>query len=111
MFGWVSLNVSYNCFTIKSYAVQKSKYSEIINDTVLISKSLYLYPNPTKDKIYIPTDMSFSYKIYNMTGNIVLHETSKNWKNIDLKELICGIYVLKITYENNKNEFFKIIKN
>ena len=62
--------------------------------------NISIYPNPTNDKLFIQ-GLSSSSKvlIYNVLGKLVLSQTIS--KEIDVKQLSKGIYILKIIDEQN----------
>ena len=70
-----------------------------------------IYPNPTKDKIYIPNDINFNkISISNNLGQIV-SVIYKNQSGIyDLQNLKTGIYYITFYSENNKIDVCKLIK-
>ena len=75
---------------------------------------VYLYPNPTQDVLnFRSTSGDFgsilSYKIYNLTGKIILNGTLKNQK-IDVHTLNSGVYFVNITF-GNSDQTIKFIKN
>jgi hypothetical protein len=70
----------------------------------MILKSLKIYPNPAKDKIYIDFD-DFPFndakiEIYNMMGKIVMTfdsgEKSQKPFSADISGLETGLYLVKI---------------
>ncbi|MDG1171713.1 MAG: BspA family leucine-rich repeat surface protein, partial [Polaribacter sp.] len=71
--------------------------------------NISIYPNPTRDKLFIqglPNPLKVS--IYNVLGKLVLAEITS--KDIDVKQLSKGIYILKIIDEQ-KETVRKFIKN
>jgi hypothetical protein len=70
---------------------------------------ILIYPNPTNDKLFIQGLSSSSrVSIYNVLGKLVLSQTIS--KEIDVKQLSKGIYILKIADEQ-KEIVRKFIKN
>lgn len=68
-----------------------------------------IFPNPTKDKLYIQGISNTSkVSIYNVLGKLVLSETTKS--EIDVDNLQSGIYIIKIVDEQ-KEIIRKFIKN
>ena len=60
-----------------------------------------IYPNPTNDKLFIQGLSSLSkVSIYNVLGKLVLSQTIS--KEIDVKQLSKGIYILKIIDEQKE---------
>jgi subtilisin-like proprotein convertase family protein len=73
-----------------------------------------IYPNPTKNSIYVTTENAFESANITLTtieGRIVYQETnvSNNQVHIDLNTQSKGIYFLKIQADNQYN-VYKIIK-
>ena len=70
-----------------------------INDQNLTNVSIY--PNPVIDKLFIQGLSSLSkVSIYNVLGKLVLSQTIS--KEIDVKQLSKGIYILKIIDEQKE---------
>lgn len=68
---------------------------------------IYIYPNPTADKIYISSSGFLTAEMFNVVGQKILTTTNVN---IDMSDLISGTYALRITSINKKSKTFKIIK-
>ncbi len=63
---------------------------------------LVIYPNPTKDKLYIKTDNAISgIKMYNTFGTEVIVENNEN-NIINLHKLSKGLYLITFTIDNRK---------
>ena len=78
-----------------------------VNDHNLIKVSIY--PNPVIDKLFIQgLSNPLKVSIYNVLGKLVLAEITS--KDIDVKQLSKGIYILKIIDEQ-KETVRKFIKN
>jgi len=74
-----------------------------------------IYPNPSRDIIYIDsnTEKTLSLKIKNMNGREVfsLPETAgSETQAIDLANFSSGIYFLEIYFKTNKKQVYKIQK-
>ena len=70
-----------------------------------------LYPNPTKDVLYINTKLGIKIEkiqLYSITGKLLFN--NKNNKEVSLRHFPKGIYILNIISDNN-NFTKKIIKN
>lgn len=78
-----------------------------VNDVA--SKSFAVYPNPTKDVINIVGNGSKmkSASIYDLSGKMVISETSN--AQINVSSLKKGIYILQVSSENETKKI-KIIK-
>ena len=71
--------------------------------------NISIYPNPTRDKLFIQgLSNPLKVSIYNVLGKLVLAEITS--KDIDVKQLSKGIYILKIIDEQ-KETVRKFIKN
>jgi hypothetical protein len=68
---------------------------------------IYIYPNPTANKIYISSNEFMIVELFNVVGQKILTTTNNN---IDMTEFVSGIYALRITSNNNNSKTFKIIK-
>lgn len=68
---------------------------------------IYIYPNPTADKIYISSSEFLTAEMFNVVGQKILTTTNVN---IDMSDLVSGTYALRITSINKKSKTFKIIK-
>ena len=74
--------------------------------TDLANRSIKVYPNPTKDYLYLQTEpvTNVSYSFFDSMGrNIIQGRITQNIESIDLRELVNGIYYLKI-----ENEVLKV---
>jgi len=66
-----------------------------------------IYPNPSKNLIYIDSDnSSFTASIFNLKGEVVLTKNIKN--QIDISDLNKVIYFAELMNESNKS-FQKLI--
>ena len=68
---------------------------------------IYIYPNPTADKIYISSSEFLTAEMFNVVGQKILTTTNAN---INMSGLVSGTYTLRITNINKKSKTFKIIK-
>jgi hypothetical protein len=68
---------------------------------------IYIYPNPTADKIYISSNEFLTAEIFNVVGQKILTTTNNT---IDMTEFVSGTYALRITTSDKKSKTFKIIK-
>ena len=66
-----------------------------------------LYPNPSKNLIYIDSDnSSFTASIFNLNGEFILRKNIKT--QIDISDLKKGVYFTELINESNKS-FYKLI--
>lgn len=74
--------------------------------------SARLYPNPVKDYLIIEAkkpDVQYHCSIYDFNGNMVLQQTIKGNKTLDLRKLENGIHLIKLN-SSGVTSSFKIIK-
>ena len=69
--------------------------------------SIYVYPNPTANRIYIQAESITKAELFDLVGRKVM-ETNQD--QIDLGNISSGSYILQVTTQNNTTESFKIIK-
>jgi hypothetical protein len=100
----------YNKFGVKGYKSfwYYTNESSLSNNSEELN-SFSIYPNPTNDKLFIQGLSSSSrVSIYNVLGKLVLSQTIS--KEIDVKQLSKGVYILKIIDEQ-KETVRKFIKD
>ena len=69
-----------------------------------------VYPNPVQSIIRVDSSINFSsYTIHDLSGKLVLQGNILN-QNIDVTNLIKGIYLLNLTDNKNNSKTVKIIK-
>ena len=78
-----------------------------IEDLSSAISSIYVYPNPTANRIYIQAENIIKAEIFDLMGRRV-HSTNQD--QIDLSNNSSGSYILQVTTQNNNTETFKIIK-
>jgi len=59
---------------------------------------IVVYPNPTNDIINIDSTVDIIYSVYDMTGRVIIKDSSK--KEVDLSNVESGVYFLNIKYED-----------
>jgi len=69
--------------------------------------SIFVYPNPTSNRIYIQADTNSKAELFDLMGRKVM-ETSQD--QLDLGNLNNGSFILQVTTETNSTQSFKIIK-
>jgi len=111
-YGWVGINVAShaNWFTLKDYACNINAINAGLTVGIHnlrqkdLDGCLFLYPNPSHDKLTIETPISAiigRISIYNIHGQLVLNKTVGQDKEIlDISGFRKGIYFLKL--ENTK---------
>ena len=86
------INQSYQCNTVLEVQDPKLKTT--------------IYPNPTKDVVFVNVREISSYQLISLTGQIVTKGIVTSSKNqIDLSKLPSGIYFLHIN-----NQVIKVVK-
>ncbi len=70
--------------------------------------TINIYPNPVKDMLTIEVNAEFQYGIFNNMGQQVMNGTANGEQRLDVSDLAKGIYVLRITTEN-QNKIQKIV--
>jgi hypothetical protein len=70
----------------------------------------WIYPNPAKDELRIVSIANVKLQIFDIQGKLMLTKNNLSGeKIIDINSLPQGLYILK-TFENNKINVFKLIK-
>ena len=90
-----------------------SEFSYVVlnTETNKILKNVSVYPNPSNGFIYIKSNTNLtSLQIFNLIGKKVLETNFVN-NRINLSNLKKGIYLLKLSDENNKTKTQKLIIN
>ncbi|MCC7533626.1 MAG: T9SS type A sorting domain-containing protein [Bacteroidia bacterium] len=95
------------------YSINTGSSSTGLISNVNQNQSLSVYPNPTSNVIIINQMFSkpFEAVLYNIEGKVVLKETllPNNLNQLDLKDIIPGVYYLKAK-DNNEVFTQKVIK-
>ena len=78
-----------------------------VEDLSPAAGSIYVYPNPTANRIYIQGENILQAELFDLTGRKII--TTKQ-KQINLGNISTGSYILQVTALNNKQQSFKIIK-
>ncbi len=77
-----------------------------IEDISPTTSSIYVYPNPTADRIYIQAYNIEKAELFDLMGRKV---KATNQDQIDMSTLSSGNYILQVKTQN-KTQSFKIIK-
>jgi hypothetical protein len=95
------------------YKINMSTLS--IADNSETKNELLIYPNPTNKFIIIQNwkrlNQKLEYRIVDATGRIIKEDKSKFNEPIDMENLVCGNYIIKIETENGERWIEKLIKN
>jgi hypothetical protein len=78
-----------------------------IEDLSPTASSIYVYPNPTANRIYIQADNIKKAELFDLMGRKVMETTQDQ---LDLGNLNIGSFILQVTTEKNSIQSFKIIK-
>jgi hypothetical protein len=78
-----------------------------IKDLSPATSSIYVYPNPTANRVYIQAENVTKAELFDLMGRRV---KATNQDQIDLSNINSGSYILQVTTQNNTTETFKIIK-
>ena len=78
----------------------------------LVMSGLTVYPNPTKDRLFIRSQENepFRYRLCTITGKELLKGESESSTYLSVRDLTSGVYLLTIE-KNGKQATFKVIKN
>ena len=76
-----------------------------------ILETINIYPNPTANVLYIKSNVSSNYHLYNMVGQkIISGQINEGDNELNLRQYSNGIYFIKFI-KNNSVYTKKIIKN
>ena len=93
---------------------QLSETSNFLNIDNIIKESLdvTIYPNPVLDKLYLSTSKTIEkIEMYSISG-VLVKTFDRPQKSIDVRELLEGVYLLKVYIGNSKEVLIKkVIKN
>ncbi|MDC0380586.1 T9SS type A sorting domain-containing protein [Flavobacteriaceae bacterium] len=78
-----------------------------IEDLSSATRSIYVYPNPTANRVYIQGENITKAALFDLMGRRV---RITNQDQIDLSNISSGSYILQVTTQNNSTLTFKIIK-
>lgn len=83
-----------------------------INESRLLKNRIIVYPNPTKDYIFIKNGYSKNkvkrVRIYTLNGQLIYNE--KYNSKIDVSHLPKGLYFLKLEIKDEDEFYYKLIK-
>jgi hypothetical protein len=102
--------VSYNfndAVSFKTVTASAAGATLTVEDLSPAASGIYVYPNPTANRVYIQADNLIKAVLFDLMGRKVL-ETNQD--QIDISNLSSGSYILQVTTQNNTTETFKIIK-
>jgi Leucine-rich repeat (LRR) protein len=89
-------------------------FSEDCNPLGVIEEefeSIHIYPNPFRDQLFIEAEQPItSIEIRNVLG-VRVYKSNTMVNSINLSDLSQGVYILKVTFNNNTNFVTRIVKN
>jgi Secretion system C-terminal sorting domain len=85
-------------------------YSDIKKIAFNSFAQISIFPNPVKSSVEIKLTTAANYKLelFDATGKLVLTKNINNTTNIDLSKFNNGVYIAKIS-TNNESDFYKIL--
>lgn len=91
----------YNGIPIKGKIIRLQNSFLGTQEATVSSLDVSLYPNPTHDEVQIKTkEKLISYEVYSMTGQLVSSgDLKQDDRHIPMRELVNGIYTVKILTE------------
>ena len=71
-----------------------------------------VYPNPTKELIFITHPISNSFKVFisDLTGKVLFQKEVGKQEPINIERYPTGTYLINVTTEDKKTNSYKIIK-
>lgn len=106
----VNNTVSYtftSAVSFKAVTASSAGATLTIEDLSPAISSIYVYPNPTADRIYIQADNIIKAELFDLMGRKV-KATYQN--QIDLSDINKGSFILQVTTKNNNAQSFKITR-
>ena len=86
---------------------------EVLNiDSPITNLLVKIYPNPTKEMIFITHPSSNSFKVFisDLTGKVLLQKQVGKEDPINIERYPTGMYLINVTTEDKKTNSYKIIK-
>lgn len=115
--NWSDTSIFKNVIDLNKITI-KTEYGceierTIINQTKTNTTTFKLYPNPALDYVFIKgTNKLKHINILNQLGKVLLtHDTNKTVINLNISILKPGIYLIKVTDINNRQEVKKLLVN
>ena len=103
-----TVNYTFNdLVSFKAVTASAAGATLTIEDLSPAASSIYVYPNPTANRIYIQAENISKAELFDLMGRKV---KATNQDQIDLSNISSGSYILQVTTQNNTTETFKIIK-
>ena len=103
-----SVSYSFNeAVSFKAVTASAAGATLTIEDLSSATSSVFVYPNPTANRVYIQAENITKAALFDLMGRRV---KTTNQDQIDLSDISSGSYILQVTTQNNTTETFKIIK-
>jgi hypothetical protein len=103
-----TVNYTFNdAVSFKAVTASAAGATLTIEDLSPAASRIYVYPNPTANRIYIQAESITKAELFDLMGRKVM-ETNQD--QIDIINMSSGSYILQVTTQNNTTETFKIIK-
>lgn len=81
-----------------------------INDSFKDVQTVFVYPNPSRDRIFVKGSYS-EISIYDNIGKLVFHSNQKNLQQINTSNYQNGVYIIQIRDDINNISTQKLIIN
>jgi MAM domain. len=92
----------------EDYTLNVLKENLAVSDVNKESKTTVIYPNPTRHSITLKnSSVMTKAEIFDANGRLLLESAATQ---IDVSELVSGVYFIKMTYQNGNTETQKLIK-
>jgi hypothetical protein len=102
--------VSYNfndAVSFKTVTASAAGATLTVEDLSPAASGIYVYPNPTANRVYIQADNLIKAVLFDL---MLIKVLETNQDQIDISNMSSGSYILQVTTQNNTTETFKIIK-
>jgi hypothetical protein len=107
--GWIIKVDSNGCLGNNDPQCWKVGINEIANND---SKTM-VYPNPAQDILYVKTTLKSTklvLTLYDLSGKSVIQAIITNRANVDINNLSSGMYIYRLTADNQPIQIGKIVK-
>jgi Secretion system C-terminal sorting domain/Electron transfer DM13 len=72
----------------------------VLDNETFETSNTSIYPNPVENQLFVDSKNITAFKVYNLTGSIVLQEENFKNESIDFSNLNSGLYIVEL----NENE-------
>ena len=99
-----SVSYSFNeAVSFKAVTASAAGATLTIEDLSSATSSVFVYPNPTANRVYIQAENITKAALFDLMGRRV---KTTNQDQIDLSDISSGSYILQVTTQNNTTETF-----